>query len=382
MKKYTATLIFTCLVILFQSCGSKQTNGTLAQKQKELDNKVAQKNKLESEIEALEKEIAALDTSKHSLVEKYVGVETVKAEKFKSHVEVMGKIDVANNAFISAMQGGTATKIYVREGDYVKVGQTLAQLDDEVMIKSMMQAKHAVNFATELYNKQKALWDQKIGSEVQYLNAKNNMESAQNQLNTLIQQKELMKIKAIYPGVVDQVAIKIGQLVSPGVPAFRIVGTKGLKFNASIPESYSGKIKQGNSVRIYLPDLNEEVTGIVTYISKVIDPMSRTIAAEIKLPDNRPEFKTNMVGILRITDYNKSDAIVIPIKNLLKNQAGYYVYVAVQDGNNTIARMRPIKTGAVSEDKIEVIDGLKSGDQLITVGFQNINDGDNLIVQK
>jgi len=280
------------------------------------------------------------------------------------------------------MQGGTVTKIFVKEGSYVKVGQTLAQLDDEVMIKSMAQARQAVSFTTDLYNKQKALWDQKIGSEVQFLNSKNNMESAQNQLNTLLQQKELMKIKAIYPGVVDQVAIKLGQLVSPGMPAFRIVGTKGLKLNASIPESYIGKVQKGNSVNIYFPDLNKEISGKVNYLSNIIDPLSRTVTAEISLPDNHKELKTNMVGILRINDYSRKDAIVIPVKNLLKSADGYYVFIAEKSDSGLLAKTKVIKTGVVSGDKIEVLDGLKKGDQLITVGFQSIHDGDNLIISQ
>jgi membrane fusion protein (multidrug efflux system) len=277
---------------------------------------------------------------------------------------------------------GTVTKIFVKEGSYVKVGQTLAQLDDEVMIKSMAQARQAVSFTTDLYNKQKALWDQKIGSEVQFLNSKNNMESAQNQLNTLLQQKELMKIKAIYPGVVDQVAIKLGQLVSPGIPAFRIVGTKGLKLNASIPESYIGKVQKGNSVNIYFPDLNKEISGKVNYLSNIIDPLSRTVTAEISLPDNHKELKTNMVGILRINDYSRKDAIVIPVKNLLKSADGYYVFIAEKSDSGLLAKTKVIKTGVVSGDKIEVLDGLKKGDQLITVGFQSIHDGDNLIISQ
>jgi len=295
---------------------------------------------------------------------------------------VMGKIDLDNNAYLSAMQGGTVTKIFVKEGSYVKVGQTLAQLDDEVMIKSMAQARQAVSFTTDLYNKQKALWDQKIGSEVQFLNSKNNMESAQNQLNTLLQQKELMKIKAIYPGVVDQVAIKLGQLVSPGMPAFRIVGTKGLKLNASIPESYIGKVQKGNSVNIYFPDLNKEISGKVNYLSNIIDPLSRTVTAEISLPDNHKELKTNMVGILRINDYSRKNAIVIPVKNLLKSADGYYVFIAEKSDSGLLAKTKVIKTGVVSGDKIEVLDGLKKGDQLITVGFQSIHDGDNLIISQ
>jgi len=379
-------ILFTLLLLAvfsLQSCKKDSIdNKALTTKQTELDKKIALRNKLDKEIEDLEKEIAALDTSSKKIVEKVVGVSIINTGTFSSQVEVMGKVDVANNASLSAMQGGTVMKIYVKEGNHVKAGQTLAQLDNDVLAKSLIQARQAVSFTTDLYNKQKALWDQKIGSEVQYLNAKNNMESAQNQLNVALQQNELFKIKAVYAGVVDQVAIKEGQLVAPGVPAFRIVGTKGLKLIASIPESYVGKINQGNSVQVYFPDLNKEITGKVNYLSKVIDPLSRTISAEVLLPDNQTEVKTNMVGILRIKDYSNSKAITIPVKNLLKNAEGYYVFVAENVDGKMVAKEKSIKTGAANGDKIEVLDGLKQGDQLITTGFQSVHDGDYLDIAK
>ncbi|HMY84071.1 MAG: efflux RND transporter periplasmic adaptor subunit [Saprospiraceae bacterium] len=374
-------IILTSLSLV--SCSNEgNSSKSLAAKQKALDKKIALRSQLDKEIEALEKEIAALDTTSIKEVTKIVGITNINTGSFSSQVEVMGKVDVANNASLSAAQGGIVTHIFVKEGDHVKTGQTLAQLDNDVMNKSLIQARQAVAFTTDLFNKQKALWDQKIGSEVQYLNAKNNMESAQNQLNIALQQNELFKIKAIYSGVVDLVDIKKGQVVAPGMPAFRIVATKGLKLIANVPESYIGKIKQGNTVQVYFPDLNKEITGKVDYLSRVIDPLSRTINAEILLPDNQSEIKTNMVGILRIKDYNNANAITIPVKNLLKNAEGYYVFIAEKSGEKLVAKPRQIKTGAANGDKIEVTEGLKAGDQLITTGFQSIHEGDVLIMSE
>lgn len=383
MKKYILSSILLAVIIFLQACGAATADDkSLAAKQKELDKKIAQRDKLEQEIETLEKEIAKLDTTTKNELEKIVGVTPVTPQAFSSQVEVMGKIDVDANANLSATQGGTVTKIYVREGSYVKAGQTLAQLDNDVMSKNIVQARQAVAFTTDLYNKQKALWDQKIGSEVQYLNAKNNKENAEAQLNVLLRQNDMFRIKAIYPGVVDEVSIKLGQLVSPGMPAFRVVGTKGLKLNAEVPESYIAKVKQGNSVQIYLPDLKKEVTGKVNYLSRVVDPLNRTFTAEILLPDNNTDIKTNMVGILRIRDYNKAKAIVIPVKTLLKNSEGYYVFVAAGEGGKLKAEQRKVTTGAINGDKIEIVNGLNEGDQLVTTGFQSINHGDNLVISK
>jgi RND family efflux transporter MFP subunit len=190
----------------------------------------------------------------------------------------------------------------------------------------------------------------------------------------------MYKIKALYPGVVDEVSIKLGQTTSPGMPAFRIVGTKGLKLKAEVPESYINKVKQGNSVQVYMPDLDKEITGKVNYVSRVVDPLNRSFTVEINIPDGQTSIKTNMIGVLKIRDYKNDKAISIPVKTLLKNTDGYYVFIAeVKDGKK-YAKQVNIKTGAVSGENIEVIDGLKVGDELITTGYQSINDGNLLKV--
>jgi len=376
------TKILTSLVLLLalflQSCAGPSNEKTLIAKQKELDQKEAQRDNLEKEIATLEKEIAKLDTSAKIELEKLVGITPVTTSAFSSQVEVMGKIDVDANAQISASMPGTVTRIFVKEGTYVKTGQTLAQIDNELVSRNISQAKQAVSFTTELYKKQKALWDQKIGSEVQFLNAKNNMDNAIASLNTVYQQNDMYKIKALYPGVVDEVSIKLGQTTSPGMPAFRIVGTKGLKLKAEVPESYINKVKQGNSVQVYMPDLDKEITGKVNYVSRVVDPLNRSFTVEINIPDGQTSIKTNMIGVLKIRDYKNDKAISIPVKTLLKNTEGYYVFITEEKDGKKYAKQVDIKTGAVSGENIEVLSGLKVSDELITTGYQSINDGNLL----
>lgn len=376
------TKILTSLVLLIalflQSCAGPTDEKTLASKQAELAKKEAERDNLNKEIAILEKEVAKLDTTTKVELEKLVGVTPIASNPFSSQVEVMGKIDVDANAELSASAPGTVTRIYVKEGSYVKKGQTLAQIDNNVMSQNIAQVKQQLAHATDLYNKQKALWDQKIGSEVQYLNAKNAMESLQANLSTLYQQNDLYRIKAMYPGVVDAVNIKLGQAISPGIPAFRVVGTTGLKLKAEVPESYINKVKQGNKVQIYVPDLDKEISGKVNYVSRIVDPLNRTFTAEILLPDGNKDIKTNMIGVLKIKDYNNAKAISIPVKTLLKNTDGYYVFIAEEKDGKMYANQVPIKTGAVSGDQIEVLTGLKVGDKMVTTGFQGINDGNLL----
>lgn len=368
--------------MLLQACGNtdSDTDKTLGGKKNKLNRLLKQQEKLNSEIAVLEEEIAKLDTTTKHEATKLVAVRTLEAAPFSSEVEVMGKIDVESNANISASMPGTITKIYVKEGSYVKTGQTLALIDNDVIRQNIALIRQQLSFATELYNKQKNLWEQKIGSEVQYLTAKNNKETLEANLAVLNQQNDLYRIKALFPGIVDKIDAKVGQTASPGMPAFRIVGTQGMKFNAEIPESYASKIANGSNVVIFLPDLGKEITGKVNYISKVVDPLNRTFTAEILIGGNKTDIKTNMIGILRIKDYSNKNAIVVPIKTLQRNNEGYYVYVAREANGQLNAVEIPIKTGAVNNENIEVLTGLKPGDQLITTGFQSLRDGDLLKV--
>ncbi|MBK7427840.1 MAG: efflux RND transporter periplasmic adaptor subunit [Saprospiraceae bacterium] len=378
-SKFFSLLVILTLII--QACGSGSSGeNNLAAKQSKLTTLLAEKTKLEEEIAKLEAEITVLDTSEKVQVSKLVSVTPVSTGEFSSQVEVMGKIDADANATISASMPGTVTKIYVKAGSNVQTGQTLATVDNGVLQQNIAQTKQQLDFATDIYNKQKSLWDQKIGSEVQFLTAKNNKESLESALNILNEQNDMYKIKSLYPGVVDEVSVKLGQTIAPGMPAFRIVGTQGLKMKAELPESYASKIKTGASVVIYMPDLDKEINGKVNYISKVVDPMNRTFTAEILIGGNRTDIKTNMVGILRIKDYNNATAITIPIKTLQRNTEGYFVYILKEEAGKKIAKQTNITTGVVSGNNVEVLSGLKAGDMLITTGYQSITEGDLLKV--
>lgn len=377
--RYKIFSLIALTVVLIQACGPAATGDqSLSAKQSRLNSLLSEKAKLEAEITQLQTEIAELDTTTKVQVTKLVAVTPVKTGAFSSQVEVMGKIDTDANATISASMPGTVTRIHVKEGSHVQAGQTLATIDNAVLQQNMSQVKQQLAFATEIYNKQKNLWDQKIGSEVQYLTAKNNKESLEASLKVLEEQNDMYRIKSLYPGVVDMVAVKLGQTIAPGMPAFRIIGNEGLKMKAEIPESYASKVTTGASVVIYMPDLNKEINGKVNYISKIVDPLNRTFTAEILINGSRSDVKTNMVGILKIKDYSNPNAIVIPIKTLQRHTEGYYVYVVEEVNGSKQAKQVNITTGVVNDQNIEVLSGLKAGDMLITTGFQNIKAGDSV----
>jgi len=377
MKNRYSILLFL-FVTLIAACGKGKTDNNLAAKQKKLEKLETQSDALDKEIKTLKEEIAKLDTANKELNTKFVAVDTLAGSNFSSQTQVMGKIDVDANSVVSASMGGTVKSIYVTEGKYVKQGTTLARIDNDVMNQNIAQIKQQLGFASQIYEKQKKLWDQKIGSEVQYLSAKNNKEALEANLRTMYQSNELYKIKAPFSGVVDQVALKIGQTIAPGMPAFRIVSNEGVTFKAEIPESYISKIKKNSDVTVHFPDIDKDIKGKVKYLSQVINPLNRTFTAEVTLTGDKTLVKSDMVGVLSINDYAKSNTIAIPVKTLLKNLDGYYVYLAkMKDGHLTVVPA-PIKIGVVSTDKVEVLSGLEKGDLLITSGSQNINEGDLL----
>jgi RND family efflux transporter MFP subunit len=366
------------LSVILWSCAGKTDNNTLAAKKKELANLETQAGSLADKITKLKDEIALLDTSSVDKIEKLVALDTIKNTPFSSVVTMMGKIDVDANSVISSTMAGAVKRIYVKEGNYVRQGALLARVDNNVIDQNIAQVKQQLAFATDVYNKQKSLWDQKIGSEIQFLSAKNNKESLEANLRTLAQSNELYNIRAPFSGVVDMVAIKLGQLLAPGVPAFRIVNKEGISLKADIPESYIAKIKQGESVTIYFPDLKKEVKGTVRYLSQIVNPVNRTFTADITINGNKDGIKSAMVGILKVSDFSSKNTIAIPIKNLLKNAEGYFVYLAENKDGQLVATQVPIKTGAVNGESIQVTEGLKVGDMLITSGSQSINPGDLL----
>lgn len=368
--------IFILAVLIWGCAGKTDDSNVLAKKQKELTNLEAKAATLSDKITKLKAEIDLLDTTSETNNAKLVTLDTIHTAPFSSEVTMMGKIDVDANSLISSTMAGSVKHIYVKEGNYVKQGALLARVDNNVIDQNIAQVKQQLAFATDVYNKQKSLWDQKIGSEIQFLSAKNNKESLEANLKTLYQSNELYNIRAPFAGTVDMVSIKLGQLISPGVPAFRIVNKTGISLKADIPESYIAKIKQGSSVKIYFPDLKKEVAGTVRYISQVVSPINRTFTADITIDGNKDGIKSEMVGILKVTDYSSKSSITIPIKTLLKNAEGYYVYVAKTENGKLIATQAPIKTGAVNKDVIQVTEGLQVGDLLITSGSQAVNPGD------
>ncbi len=362
MKK----LIYLSAIAVIASCGKPKN------KQAELEQLRKERSELDAKIAKLEAEGGAKTPQRIT----EVGIVTVAPTTFTSYIEIQGTVDADENVMANAQAPGVITAINVVAGQRVSKGQVLARLDNSALQQQILQAQTALTVANTLYQRQKNLWDQKIGTEVQYIQAKSNRDMASRQLAALKAQAGMYTIKAPISGTVDQMDLKLGQAIQPGMQGIRIVNLDRLKVKTSVPETYSTQLSRGNSVIVSVPDANQTINGSLSYVSKVIDPASRSFNVEVRLPA-KASVKPNMTAVLQIIDQKKNNAIVLPIKAIQKSEMGSYVYV--NDRNK--ARRVDITTGATYKGQTNILSGLKAGDQVIVEGAQNIEEGDSVHTQ-
>ena len=265
--------------------------------------------------------------------------------------------------------------MHVNEGSRVRAGQVMAEIDDAVLRQSAEEIKTSLSLLTTIYEKQKNLWDQKIGSEVQFLQAKNNKEAQERRLQTLNSQLAQNRITSPINGVVDEVRIKPGESAAPGVGVIRVVNLSGIKVVANVADSYIAAVKKGDAVTIRIPDTEQQLKGKVSFVGQVVNATSRTFPIEVALPNEGQQLKPNMLAVIDINDQTKSNVIVIQQNYVQKSEAGEVVFVAAREGNRQVAKARKIKTGLSYKGNVEVLEGLKAGDQLIAEGYQDLTDG-------
>ena len=364
--------ILSIITIILTSCGDK----TVEAKKASLEKLKSEQAALTTKIKALEDEIkssgATLD-SREKIVN--VAVSNVETSKYNHYITVQGRVDGDENATISAKVPGLVLNVLVKPGSVVKAGQVLAEFDGNAIRKQIQPLETNLLFLTDLYNKQKALWDKQIGSEIQYKQAKTNKEALEQNIAAMREQLSMYKITATVNGTIDVVNLKIGQMAMPGMPYFTIVNFNKLKVKADVAESFANKIKEGNVAQVEFPDINKTITSKITYSGKGISALNRTFGVEVALPNDNT-YLPNMIAVLKIIDYSKDNAIVIPVNCIQNSQEGTNVYVAVTENGKTIAKKHLVKVGSTYNDKAEILSGLEIGEKLITVGYGDLNDGE------
>jgi membrane fusion protein, multidrug efflux system len=372
------------LATLLTACGGekKQNAGAgadLTSKKEELAKLKTEQGELNSKIKALEGEVAKLDPVKREEARiKTVAVQPVAAATFRHFVELQGSIDAKNNVQVSPKgMGGAITAMYVVEGSQVRAGQVIARLDDQITRESLNEVQTQLSLARTVYEKQSNLWKQQIGTELQYLQAKNNVESLERRIATVKAQLGQSNVTAPISGVVDQVIGKVGMTAAPGMGIVRIVNLGQLKVVAKVADTYAGTVKRGDAVQISFPDVNRQFNTRISFVSTSVDPLSRTFTIEAPLPSSS-DLKPNMLAQVKINDSSKPNAIVIN-QNLIQNtENGQLVYVAVNEGGKRVAKARNVTTGQSYGGQIEITKGLSVGDQLITQGYQEVTDGQQI----
>ena len=366
-------LIITAIAAILASCSAKKEG--LEGKKEELAALKAAQVESAKKIKELEIEIAKLDPKKTTEAKvKPVSIDTLNAETFKHYVELQGTVDAKNNVLVTPKTGGVIVAMYVKEGDAVKAGSVIGKIDNSILTESIEELKTSLSLANTLYEKQKNLWDQKIGTELQYLQAKNSKESLEKKLVTLNTQLSQTNIISPMAGVVDLVNVKVGEMASPGVGVVRVVNLGNLKVLAKVSDVYAASVKKGDEVIVKFPDLKKEFKARITFVSTAVDPLSRTFAIEANLPSDR-DIKPNMMAQVQINDATSKNALAIDQNYVQSTEKGNVVYVAVTEGNKKVAKAREVKTGLSYNGKVEILSGLSAGDALITLGYQEVSDG-------
>ena len=396
MKKITQIVITVSVMFIIASCGgSKKDDAALINDKKAAIEKLkAERTKNDEEIKKLQAELEKLDSNSANASKiKLVAVATVTTQDFKHYIDLRGHVDAENISYISPRgMPGQVRAVYVQQGQYVKKGQLLLKLDDAIMRQSVTAAKQQLegiktqlSFAKNIYQRQQNLWKEGIGTEVQLITAKTNVNSLENQLaaggeqvKTLQEQLNTANVYSDVNGIADIVNIRVGETFS-GMgatgPQIKIVNTSSLKVVTNVPENYLTRIHKDSPVEITIPDANKKVSTTISLISQSIDPLQRGFIAEAKIPADAA-LKPSQSAIVKILDYAVAGAIVIPVNVVQSDETGKYVYVLIKSSNGKAIAHRVVVTiGEVYGVDVEIKGGLKAGDQLVTEGFQNLYEG-------
>ncbi|HNF43676.1 MAG TPA: efflux RND transporter periplasmic adaptor subunit [Ferruginibacter sp.] len=396
MKKLTFALLTVTTLALLAACGgsNKDAAALISDKKAAIEKLKSQNTKNEEEIKKLQAELEQIDSNTANAAKiKLVNVAPVVVQDFKHYIDLQGHVDAENISYISPRgMPGQVKAVYVVQGQYVKKGQALLKLDDAIMQQQVVAArqqlegiKTQLSFARNLYNRQKNLWEQGIGTEVQLITSRTNVESLENQLKSAqesvqvaVEQLKTANVVSDVNGVADIVNIRVGETfqgMTQAGPQIKIVNTSSLKVVSNIPENYLTRLHKGTPVEVVIPDANKKVNSSISLISQAIDITQRGFVAEARIPAD-PALKPNQTAILKIMDYTAPNAVVIPVNTVQTDETGKYVYVLVQGSNGrSVAKKQTVLIGEVYGNNVEIKSGLKGGEQLVVEGYQSLYEG-------
>ncbi len=370
-------LLITVLSLSLFSCAKKENTASIDDLIKSKNTKELQAKKvlIQADLAKIDEALATLDVKKE---EALVSIQTVKDTLFNHYLEVQGSVNTKENILIQPEFSGTLTSLNVKAGNHVTKGQTLGVVDDAGMSQQLANAENQYALAKTTFERQKNLWDKKIGSEIQYLQAQTQMISAQKSVAQIKAQLAKTVIKAPFTGTIDEVYVEKGQVVSPNVQGLmRIVNLGNMYVSTTVPETYIGKLKVGTEVDVFLTSLNKTYKGKVRQVGNFINPSNRSFGIEVSVPNPENLLRPNQVAKLKIIDYVSKNAIVVPTNVVQEDGKGdKFVFIATQiNGKTGTAKKVVVKTGKSSDNVTEIVSGLSAKDIIVTEGVNTISEG-------
>lgn len=375
MKSLVSLTSLLILILGIFSC----TSDSIEAKKAELESLKSQVTDLNAKIKTLEEELIAADPEFAAANKKSLLITTLPARKgtFTHYLEVTGSVLSKKNVTISSETVGRILEIPAQEGMRVTRGQILARIDSESLQRSVEELENSLALARTVFEKQERLWNQKIGTEVQYLESKNRKEGLEKSLASLKAQLAKSLIRAPFAGTIESVQVRLGELMQPGLPMFQFVGESDLFIEADLSENYINAIAKGDSVQISFPSINKNIASKVSATGAIINPNNRTFKVEVELP-NLSEAKPNMLSVLKIKDYTNAESVVVPGHLILSDTKGDYVF-AVENG---VAKKKYVKRGYSSGEETEILEGLVGTEILVDKGFREVIDNFSVNVAK
>jgi len=378
----TKLIYLSVFTVLAFGCQPQSDLSPLEQKRADMKEKKATMATLKSEIKTLEEEILKLDPPKEK-PRKLVTTKILETQDFERFAEVQGSVVSDEIVFASSETGGRLTKVSPKEGQYVKRGQLVASVDLEALTKQRAEVEISLGLAKDLFARQQRLWDQKIGTEIQYVQAKNSVERLEQSLETIDFQLTKSSVFAPISGVVEKVFLKTGELAGPGTPIIKILNTTKVKVKVDVPERYLKSVRSGQLVKVEFPALEETRNARITRISPTINPGNRTFEVVINMNNASRILKPNLLASVFFKDYAEKAVVMVPLDVVQQEIGGdSYVYVKGMKDSGAIAQKVIIETGEADQGEIIVTDGLKGGEELIIDGAIGLGDQELIKVEK
>jgi RND family efflux transporter MFP subunit len=371
------TFITIIAALALSSCGGNSKSSEVSSLISKRDSLKTLRSELTAQISELEKLISSNDSSGNQRITTVTTL-PVERTRFEHFFTIQGVVETDQNAQIFPEVGGRITSIRVKEGDQVTKGQVLMTIDDRVIKNQIEELESRLNLAETVYKKQEQLWNQQVGSEIQFLEAKNNYESLKQNVETLKSQRSLFSITAPFSGIVDEITPKEGEMAAPQMPAFRLINNNSMYIKADVTERYLGQIKEGDAVNVAFPSLGITESSKIIRIGDFINPNNRTFKIKVGLENNNTKMKPNLLGELMIRDYVSDSAVVIPSSLVQLNPSGEAFVYLLEDG---FAKKIKIETGMSYNDRIEILSGLSGSEILIDKGARSIKEGDQVKVE-